>query len=474
MSYQLIHIAPHHGSELSQRELRLHGISPDLPEDIQTRLTQFSRDAIHLLSDTPCRHFSYQLIGEPALWHHALTTYVVTEQKHIIIHHLVLTSAEVDALLTNSVRPTPASVTLAINSLPEWQQYDYSSTQYHHITTVPRITAAQLPDASVQATWKDLTGHKRNATALISPPYQRQCHLQISPDCSPVTALQLIHESTWLSTGRGWGRTFSTIDIPGVDIRALSATPSPHMPALVVAPGLDFHAALTEDCPTCGTTAAELPPETQPSEPYKYTEASVEDTYCLPPMQNAKWRSVRYILSLLTLLFGVYFIVSYFADFAADVMPESISREEMKEYAVTKLSALVQQDGYHDEELRKLTELMQQHSRDPESHCLMQCLETLQHQSTTAYEIVSDARILLLNAQKIEFNELQLVRFYLLRMCRLVPVEEWVNTQTRRTNLKYWNHLFRILPHLKDELRMHQLLSPYMIPIIDKVEKEFR
>ena len=132
-------------------------------------------------------------------------------------HHLALTHDEVQSLRRNASRPTPAGIALALSNIGLWCTTN-ASQRFHYIDDEPRLTAAALPDATLQPTWKRLTGHKNNARAFFTAPYDRGCVITISEQTPANDILHLLHECDWLSATRGWGKSFATFAGPSCPV----------------------------------------------------------------------------------------------------------------------------------------------------------------------------------------------------------------------------------------------------------------
>ena len=125
-----------------------------------------------------------------------------------IAHHLVLSQEEVTEILTSELRPTPAGISLALMKHGFWKSAWTGLPAY--ITGEPEPSPDDLPQAEAQPTWKKLTGHKANARAFYTPPYDRECLITVTPGTPVQDVLRLFHESDWLTHTRGWGVSFTT------------------------------------------------------------------------------------------------------------------------------------------------------------------------------------------------------------------------------------------------------------------------
>ena len=145
-----------------------------IPTVLATQLTELSKQLINTNAPADVPRYSYRLLNCASATFHVLTCVQATpeEQKEVpglTVHHLALTLDEASALRRNASRPTPAGIIMALNALGLWRSQWQADNIY--IEEEPRLTAAALPDASSQATWKSFTGHKNNARAFFLPPY---------------------------------------------------------------------------------------------------------------------------------------------------------------------------------------------------------------------------------------------------------------------------------------------------------------
>lgn len=157
--------------------------------------------------------YSYRRIEHRGNSYHVLTVAQPAGSDYsgrgcYIAHHLVLTADEVAVMRHNSTRPTPAGIIHALEQSGFWMKTWEGEPR--ELSGDPKLSAALLPDASVQATWKALTGHKSNARAFFTPPYEGECLCLVPEGIHSEQLLLLINESDWLSSSRGWGRTFTT------------------------------------------------------------------------------------------------------------------------------------------------------------------------------------------------------------------------------------------------------------------------
>ncbi|MBO5684601.1 MAG: hypothetical protein J6R92_06595 [Akkermansia sp.] len=214
MPLQLIHTSAPHLLDSSSAGYGTVARSEKLPRALCARLT-----ALSILRDpkggfaTTGPQFSYTLINQAGNTWHVLTctqnagTDYSGRMCHIA-HHLILNQDEVRTLHDSALRPTPAGLMLALRNTGFWKSRWEGEPRY--LTTAPALTKDDLPDAEAQPTWKTYTGHKANARALYTPPYERDCLITIARGTDSVDILKLFHESDWLTHSRGWGISFTT------------------------------------------------------------------------------------------------------------------------------------------------------------------------------------------------------------------------------------------------------------------------
>lgn len=146
-----------------------------------------------------------------------------------ISHHLILNQDEVRTLHNHTLRPTPAGLMQALQNNGFWKSRWEGEPQY--LTNSPTLSPGDMPDAEAQPTWKKLTGHKANARALYTAPFERDCLITVPPGTSSGDVLSLFHESDWLTHTRGWGITFTTVaddaDSFAETLRMVTAPASP-------------------------------------------------------------------------------------------------------------------------------------------------------------------------------------------------------------------------------------------------------
>ncbi|MBR5194599.1 MAG: hypothetical protein IKW48_00500 [Akkermansia sp.] len=214
MPLQLIHTSAPHLLDSNAAGYGTVARSENMPRTLCAQLT-----ALSILRDprrgraTTGPQYSYTLLcnaGE--IWHVLTCTQIAgadySGRMCHIAHHLLLSQDEVRTLHANETRPTPAGMILALQKTGFWQQKWEEAPRY--LTEGPTLSRDDLPSAEAQPTWKKLTGHKSNARAFFTPPYERDCLILVSPGTPAADILSLFHESDWLTHSRGWGVSFTT------------------------------------------------------------------------------------------------------------------------------------------------------------------------------------------------------------------------------------------------------------------------
>lgn len=201
MSYQVLYMIPAHVSSATEETKEVCLFSPDTPEPLLQELKDNTRPRRTAWGNPS---FLYRTLEAGEKMYHSMTCLRSTADG-TMVHHLVFTEAETAVLRREEARPTPAGIIAALCKMRFWAMYGVPET-------LPRlaIEAEALPDPSVQATWKHLTGHKTNAGRLNDSPYDARCTLIMPRSADSYDVLCLLHESDWLSSACGWGVSFCT------------------------------------------------------------------------------------------------------------------------------------------------------------------------------------------------------------------------------------------------------------------------
>lgn len=319
---------------------------PQIPLCVaSTGVTKEQRDLIGQMSAYDLRrhnggnpHYSYRVRQTAGMEYHILCKSVDKAEK-CVIHALLLSQEEVAALRTHAARPTPAGIMLALENKLFWRtELPDSATA---LDTEPTMTASALPNASTQTLWKRCTGHKGNARALFTPPYDGECLLVFPQGLRQEEVLGLFHESDWLTADRGWGHTFTTsgtsLSRPSDTGRiAVPETFPRHMvPAWAAIPVLHITPDLLLENPGSVTTSEKAEkPAGHTSIPYHYHEADDNDTYPYTRPPLARFQRLLIIIGgLLLLSFCINLLVYGKVDDAGALASKAIARNELPEPA---------------------------------------------------------------------------------------------------------------------------------------------
>lgn len=282
--------------------------SAALPEELQQTAEIEAILDLQEKAEVPC-YYRYEIRQVEDASYHILCRSVLTGRggEVRLVHALILSQDEVSALRQSTVRPTPAGVMLGLENVHFWRTGLPTETE-EEWDAEPSMTASALPDASVQATWKRLTGHKSNAKILFTPPYDRACLVTHPQEVRQEDLLSLFHESDWLTSERGWGCTFATHgdcrECVG-DVRRLAVPESVYragedwgkIPVLLISPEWE---------PSPEPQLSSAPVTEQGGIPYIYTEAHDNDAYpyTRPPLR----RFHRLLIAIGGLLFLAFCI----------------------------------------------------------------------------------------------------------------------------------------------------------------------
>ena len=214
MSYQLIHTSAPRLMDSTSAGYGTVAMSEHLPHALRSKLGALSvfREPRGGAATTGPQ-FSYHILDHAGKSWHVLSCVQPAGADYSgrachIAHHLVLTPEEVEAALADEQRPTPAGVALALLNNGFWKGEWKSEPAY--LTGEPELRPGDMPAADAQPTWKLLTGHKANARAFFTHPYDRECLITLPPGTPVQQALGLLHESDWLTQTRGWGASYTT------------------------------------------------------------------------------------------------------------------------------------------------------------------------------------------------------------------------------------------------------------------------
>ena len=215
MSFQLIYTSAEHLLDSSVSGYGTVARSEALSKTLRARLSAISVYREPRPAPAPQGpQFSYHLIDHAGTTWHVLTCAQPAGADYsgrgcFVAHHLVLSAEEIRQLLKSELRPTPAGVMLALHHSGFWCRRWQGPPSF--LEGEPELSPADLPDAAAQPTWKRLTGHKANARAFYTPPFERDCLITVPAGTVALDILRLFHESDWLTHTRGWGVSFTTV-----------------------------------------------------------------------------------------------------------------------------------------------------------------------------------------------------------------------------------------------------------------------
>lgn len=209
MPFQLIHTSSLHLLDSAASGYGTVARSVDMPAALYRQLPPLSA----LKSDDHPLQFSYRILTAGGNTWHVLSCIQAAGADYSgrachTAHHLIFSQQEVGHLLNNKQRPTPAGISLALLHAGFWVKKWEKEPQF--LPPEPPFAPEGQPDASIQPTWKQFTGHKANARAFYAPPYHKESLVVIHPAMQQAEILALLHESDWLSHTRGWGNTYTT------------------------------------------------------------------------------------------------------------------------------------------------------------------------------------------------------------------------------------------------------------------------
>ncbi len=312
-------------------------VSPNgVAEELEGLVGQMSAYALREGNGGHLR-YSYRVRQIAGMEYHILSRSVVTGEKEEkrVIHALLLSQEEVAVLRANAARPTPSGIMLALENKLFWRtELPDSATE---LDEEPTMTASALPNASTQVLWKRYTGHKGNARALFTPPYEGECMLVFPQGMRQEEVLGLLNESDWLTADRGWGHTFTTLGTslsqPNDTSRiAIPETCPRHtvpawaaIPVLRIAPDM----ALGDPGQVPVLQKVERHVGHTPV-PYHYYEADDNDTYPYTRPPLARFQRLLIIIGgLLLLSFCINLLVYGKVDEAGALAGKAITQKEL-------------------------------------------------------------------------------------------------------------------------------------------------
>ncbi len=440
-------------------------------------------------SSCPATQFSYLQLECCSTIFHVLsslqTTPLTGDSQEFTAHHLALTHDEVQALRRNASRPTPAGVILALSNIGLWCTSE-AANRFGYIDDEPRLTAAALPEAELQPTWKSLTGHKNNARAFFTPPYDRSCLVTVPDDMGSRALLLLLHESDWLSSSRGWGRTFTTQAGPysgQLNYHRTVLAPGAMAPTNDKRPILPISAELELVYNDLSETASSTPvhgvhSRTQMTAinstagasylPYKYTETPDEDIYDIMPQPNKLIRWSCYLGGAALLWLSISLISGLMMDDAVEITGNIITRINTEEDALL-LSRLASSTYSHESTERHLSKFearLRNLPANDESQTrsqLLDCVQMLRLASLSPQGHPARLRQLRKCATALKLREDDICKLYMNEAIYNCRPEDWQRHLTG-AEISDWQLLLEDFPTMVEWLSQSPFYS-YLQPI---------
>ena len=403
-----------------------------------------------------------------------------------ISHHLVLLPEEVSALIRNRHRPTPAGIILALGLHGFWCRKWSSPPSF--IKGEPALRPEDIPEASTQATWKRLTGHKSNARAFSVPPFERDCLMTVPEGITFIDILKLWHESDWLMPHCGWGKTFITHPDESDNFRITQRWASDEKSPLIrramrtghpVLPiGEDLEIGELSNAPQPATAViSPLSVSTEEQKqfldslaarqaariipPYQYSEEPDEEIFDLSAIRKKRTRRIATFAATATLLLGggiigstVYYINRTPAHIGSNVafraLKALINKPYHADYAAKELEkaeALARASGTASGEQNKV---------------VIRIIDILQ-QASESEKHAANLRMLCRLAKQWNLNKTRLCLLYLNEATHNRPTDDWFMSFSR-DELNEWERLIADEPELRQGLN-----EPGLLAYFDKV-----
>lgn len=487
MSFQLIY---HSGVSSGQKpDGQMVARSRTILAVLEQELIKLSPQLYPGSSANPVTQFSYLQLECCSTTFHVLsslqTTPLTGDTQEFTAHHLALTHDEVQALRRNASRPTPAGVILALSNIGLWCTSE-AANRFSYIDDEPRLTAAALPEAELQPTWKSLTGHKNNARAFFTPPYDRSCLVTIPADMSSRDVLLLLHESDWLSSSRGWGRTFTTQAGPysgSLNYLRTVLAPGAKVATNDKRPLLTISSELQLTYNVLSDSASSIPAPGSPHRaqmtalkstagagylPYKYTETPDEDIYDIMPQPNKLIRWSCYLGGAALLWLSISLISGLMMDDAVEITGNIITRINTEEDALL-LSRLASSTYSHESTERHLSKFearLRNLPANDESQSrsqLLDCVQMLRLASLSPQGHPSRLRLLRKCAGTLQLREDDICKLYMNEAIYNCSPEDWRRHLTD-AEISDWQSLLKDFPSMAEWLSQPPFYS-YLQPI---------
>lgn len=487
MALQLIHTSAEQLLDSSQSGYGTVARSEVMPREMRRKLTELSRYRTGSCRGITGPQCSYTTLTYANAEYHVLTVSQPAGADYSgrmchLSHHLVLLPEEVATLLRNKYRPTPAGVILALERGGFWCRRWEGPPRY--LTGEPHLSPRDIPESDAQPTWKRLTGHKNNARAFCTPPFERDCLMTV-PEGTPVSdILRLWHESDWLAPHFGWGKTFithadeadnfrmtqrwaCTEDSPL--IRKAMRTGHPVLPI-----GADLELGEDADDTRSSTSVVYPPGMVQAEEKhqfrehlaarqaarmvpaYQFSEEPDEEIYDLSDLRHKKQRRMLMAAAALLLMgigggsLGVYYTLHH--------TPAHIGAHS----AYKSLRALLSQPYNARQVAQQLdnTEALAKASRQSESEqnrAIIRIIDILQ-QASESEKHASNLRLLCSLARQWKLDKNRLCLLYMREATHNRPAAEWVRSFSLE-ELQEWETLIAEEPELRTGLNEPELLA---------------
>ena len=411
--------------------------------------------------------YSYSVVKLQSNQYHLLTC-GTTKQSSTgtrLVHQLLLSDEEVAGLQQSKARPTPAGLILAFIHNHYWVKDESASPD---VTNEPKVSGTDIPDASEQKSWKELTGHKNDVKVFLTPPFDKQCLAFFPAISTTENMLALMHESQWLMTDRGWGKPFrvsnalpTVADFTTYSLIATNALPPEEnhyqeIPILRITPQTQQLSDLT---PIIRTTAT--------GEHYQYTECPDYDIFDIPPPgANAFKRNIILCISAFALItggIGVY-VVTEDSENELRVSPQSTEQKFIE--------TISNGDDNQDTRLKELeAELRKQNTA--KSAAMLECIRIFTEHAQNCGGHPNNMLALLQHADSVGINGERLCLHYLDKVIESYRQEDWVRENSTAEELAEWKQLFAQSETLKKTLKNNSKYRAFMHDIIrhtDKIE----
>ncbi len=456
MSYQLVHTRPERAA--SGGSITSSG---DIPGALELVLGT-------LPSGNDGTAYSYRVMELAGKTYHIFSracTWAKEGSPQRLTHHLALTEEEASALTRHEACPTPSGIMLALGKQGFWLEQMQPGNE-PALNTAPKLSATQLPDASLQPTWKELTGHKDNARSFYTPPYDGACLALLPPHTAAETILLLFHESDWLTPGLGWGRTFTTggsmqdsfeatqrIAVP-IDSLPTEWARSSKAAVLRIDASLVLPPEISAPAPEA--ERMEPPPpaeeEQQPLFPYAYAECADEEVYNVSANKRHQQRRIVALLLLALLGTCLYGTIFGGGDDVKDAARQAIRHYNTSENADTlrQLLELPYSPQVARQKLAKLSRHLNQPEGEDEENervsRLHECVELLRNARLRVSGHASVLQQLMEAAELLDLPEDRLATFYLCEATHGKDATAWRLAQNAPAERAAWRALAERYP----------------------------